>query len=78
MFVDPGKCVGRMVEMIYMDGEGRITQRCVRVQAVRPLYIQAYCLEREAPRSFRRENVLSLLPLPLPLPRRTIYGPHSA
>lgn len=75
MVSDAGKWVGRMAAMIYMDSQGNMTQRRIRILAVRSRYIQAYCLERRAPRLFRRENVLSLLPLP---ERKRPYDPYSA
>jgi predicted DNA-binding transcriptional regulator YafY len=51
--------IGRTAEMIYMDGKGRLTGRRIVVKAVKDGYIQAYCLDRRAPRVFRISRILA-------------------
>ncbi|SDJ52850.1 hypothetical protein [Salimicrobium halophilum] len=51
------------LEMVYMDGKGRMTQRIVRVVAVREETILGYCYWRKQVRSFKRDNILSVYPV---------------
>ncbi|SEA54505.1 hypothetical protein SAMN05421743_105237 [Thalassobacillus cyri] len=51
------------LEMFYMDDEGSLTQRTIRVLRVSKESILAYCYERKEVRSFKQENILSAGPL---------------
>lgn len=51
------------LEMIYLSGDKQISQRKLIIKEVNGEYIRAYCLLRKQMRTFRRESILSLLPL---------------
>jgi Predicted transcriptional regulator len=57
------KWVGRRVEIIYQGADGRLSQRVVRVLGVRDGVVRAFCMESQAPRTFRVENILAALPI---------------
>lgn len=48
------------LEMIYIDSEGNMSQRVVRIVDVRNDSILAYCYFRKEVRSFKRDNILSV------------------
>jgi predicted DNA-binding transcriptional regulator YafY len=50
------------LEMIYLSEDQQISQRKLLVKEVNDEYIRAYCLLRKQIRTFRRENILSLMP----------------
>lgn len=50
------------LEMIYLSGNRRLSQRKLIVKEVNNEYIRAYCLLRKQMRTFRRENILSIMP----------------
>ncbi|WP_419888684.1 hypothetical protein ACN6MT_26265 [Neobacillus niacini] len=50
------------LEMIYLSEDQKISQRRLLVKEVNDDYIRAYCLLRKQMRTFRRENILSLMP----------------
>jgi predicted DNA-binding transcriptional regulator YafY len=50
------------LEMIYLSRDQQISQRKLLVKAVNDEYIRAYCLLRKQIRTFRRENILSIMP----------------
>jgi predicted DNA-binding transcriptional regulator YafY len=50
------------LEMIYLSEDQQISQRKLMVKEVNDEYIRAYCLLRKQIRTFRRENILSLMP----------------
>jgi len=48
------------VEIIYMDNRaGAITQRQIRIYRMTAETVQAYCYERKAVRTFRRDHILA-------------------
>jgi predicted DNA-binding transcriptional regulator YafY len=50
------------LEMIYLSEDQQISQRKLLVKEVNDEYIRAYCLLRKQIRTFRRENILSIMP----------------
>ncbi|SDN15441.1 hypothetical protein [Bacillus sp. OK048] len=50
------------LEMIYLSEDQHISQRKLLVKEVNDEYIRAYCLLRKQIRTFRRENILSIMP----------------
>ncbi|MED3563453.1 hypothetical protein [Bacillus xiapuensis] len=50
------------LEMIYLSENQQLSQRKLIVKEVNDEYIQAYCLLRKQVRTFRRENILSIMP----------------
>jgi predicted DNA-binding transcriptional regulator YafY len=50
------------LEMIYLSDGQQLTQRKLLVKEVNEEYIRAYCLLRKQIRTFRRENILSIMP----------------
>lgn len=57
------KYIGRIVEIIYMDLNGSITQRKIEVQGVKHGRVRATCLTSGAPRVFKVENILAMKPV---------------
>lgn len=56
------KYIGRIVEIIYMDRSGKITQRRIEVRAIKGGLMRAYCLQHQAPRVFIIEQILAVRP----------------
>jgi predicted DNA-binding transcriptional regulator YafY len=50
------------LEMIYLAESREISQRKLIVKEVTDEYIRGYCLLRRQMRTFKRENILSLMP----------------
>lgn len=50
------------LEMIYLSEDQELSQRKLIVKEVNNEYIRAYCLLRKQMRTFRRENILSIMP----------------
>lgn len=50
------------LEMIYLSENQQLSQRKLIVKEVNDEYIRAYCLLRKQVRTFRRENILSIMP----------------
>lgn len=56
------KYVGNVIEIIYLDRKGKITQRKIEVLAVKDGRIRAKCLQSGGPRLFLAENILAVQP----------------
>ncbi|MEH7115485.1 hypothetical protein V7124_24460 [Neobacillus niacini] len=50
------------LEMIYLSEDQQISQRKLIVKEINDEYIRAYCLLRNQVRTFRRDNILSIMP----------------
>jgi predicted DNA-binding transcriptional regulator YafY len=50
------------VEIIYLAENDQVSQRKLLVREVNHDYIRAYCLLRKQMRTFKRENILSIMP----------------
>ncbi|MEH7110126.1 hypothetical protein [Bacillus sp. JJ1764] len=50
------------LEMIYLADNQEITQRKLIITEVNVGYIRAYCLLRKQVRTFKRDNILSIMP----------------
>lgn len=50
------------LEMIYLADNQEITQRTLIIREVTDEYIKAYCLLRNQVRTFKRDNILSIMP----------------
>ncbi|WP_409359916.1 hypothetical protein [Aneurinibacillus thermoaerophilus] len=55
--------LGRTVEIIYLDRNGQLNQRKIRLLSVKDGKIRAYCFKRRATRYFSVENVLAMRPV---------------
>ncbi|ANY71644.1 hypothetical protein BBD41_03080 [Paenibacillus ihbetae] len=53
------KYIGNVIEIIYIDREGKLTHRKIKLQGIRNKLIRATCLNTNQPRIFRMDNVLS-------------------
>jgi len=53
------KYIGNVIEIIYIDRDGKITQRKIKLQGIRNKLIRATCLNTNQTRVFRMDNVLS-------------------
>lgn len=53
---------GEMLEMIYQDNKGNISQRRVKVLSVNDESFRVYCYSRRQQRTFLMRNVLSIGP----------------
>lgn len=60
------KCMKRhqLADMIYIDSDGMITKRRVRLLKIRQDSVTAYCFMRQERRTFRIDRILSVLPVP--------------
>nr|WP_026342131.1 hypothetical protein [Paenibacillus fonticola] len=63
------KYINQVVEIIYMDRSGNITQRLIHIHAVQERLIRATCLQTGAPRAFRHDHILALRPV-----KRSVRG----
>jgi len=50
------------IEMIYLAENQELSQRKLIVKEINDNYIRAYCLLRKQMRTFKRENILSIMP----------------
>ncbi|SMF88197.1 hypothetical protein SAMN05661091_4172 [Paenibacillus uliginis N3/975] len=57
------KYIGRIVDIIYIDHNGKITQRRIEVLGVKDGRVRAKCLTSGAPRLFNEENILAMKPV---------------
>ena len=58
-----GKYVGQMVELVYMDRAGQITQRQIRINSMRGGMIRASDGKEGVPRTFLEQNILAWRPV---------------
>lgn len=59
----PRKYIGRVVEIVYLDRAGQVTQRNIEIHRIWQGKIYATCLRSGARRTFNEENVLAWRPL---------------
>lgn len=52
----------RPIEIIYLNKDGKLSQRVVTVVELNDTYVKAYCHLRRCSRSFKLENILSAAP----------------
>jgi predicted DNA-binding transcriptional regulator YafY len=57
------KYTGQTIEMVYQDRGGRLTQRRIRVRAVRADKVYAFDLNKREPRVFCMERILAIQPV---------------
>lgn len=55
----PTKYLGEIVEIMYMDRSGKITQRRIEIKAICNGLIKATCLMSGSPRTFHTDNILA-------------------
>lgn len=60
---DKEKLIGQVIEIIYEDKTGKITQRKIEVSGCKGGLIRAACLTTGAPRVFREDNILAWRPV---------------
>ncbi|MFC3040518.1 hypothetical protein ACFOGI_09700 [Virgibacillus xinjiangensis] len=51
------------LEMIYLSGNGQISQRIIRVVKVEGEYVLAYCYTKKEVRKFKLDRILSAYPV---------------
>ncbi|WNS43880.1 hypothetical protein [Paenibacillus sp. MMS20-IR301] len=56
---DMNKWIGRVIEIIYEDNSGNITQRRIEVHGCKGNLLRATCLATGRPRVFRSEGILA-------------------
>lgn len=54
---------GAVLEMIYQDNKGNLSQRRIKVISVNEVSFRAYCYNRKQQRSFKLSNILSIGPV---------------
>jgi predicted DNA-binding transcriptional regulator YafY len=59
----PEKYVRCIVEIIYQDGKGRITQRRISVRAVVSGKVYAFDVNKREPRVFVADRILAVAPV---------------
>lgn len=58
-FIFKKECIERIVEIVYQDKSGKISQRKIEVMGIRGDHIRATCLSTGAPRVFLVANILA-------------------
>ncbi|MFP4976412.1 hypothetical protein ACE6ED_13495 [Paenibacillus sp. CN-4] len=53
---------GKVIEIVYMDNAGKLSQRNIDVRSVRDGLIQATDLQTRQPRAFKAGNILAWQP----------------
>ncbi|WP_458121776.1 hypothetical protein [Paenibacillus sp. Z6-24] len=56
------KHIGELLEIVYMDQTGKLTQRRIEIKRIRNGLVYADCLRSGEPRTFREENILAWQP----------------
>lgn len=59
----PEKYIGQVVQIIYQDAKGQITQRTIRVNRIVEGKVLAYDYGKRAPRPFRIDRILASQPV---------------
>ncbi|WP_372663254.1 hypothetical protein [Cohnella sp.] len=59
----PEKYIGQVVQIIYQDAKGQITQRTIRVRRIVDGKVLAYDFDKQAPRPFMIDRILALKPV---------------
>ena len=54
--------IGQIVEIVYVDRVGKITQRKIEIKSIRDGMLRATCLISDSPRIFRMDNILAWQP----------------
>lgn len=54
---------GLLLEMIYLDCKGNLSQRRIRVLSLNEESFRAYCYTRKQQRTFKVSNILSVGPV---------------
>ncbi|WP_433943347.1 hypothetical protein [Paenibacillus sp. SN-8-1] len=54
------KYIGKIVEIIYQDAAGKITQRKIEIRGIRNGLVRAQCMLTGQPRAFREDNILAV------------------
>ncbi|QJC53840.1 hypothetical protein HGI30_21465 [Paenibacillus albicereus] len=60
------KWIGRDVELIYADADGRLTRRIVRLTRVDEAWAHGFDREKRLPRTFRLDGILAAHPAGVP------------
>lgn len=60
----PAKYIGEVVEIVYMDKNGQLSQRRIEVHGVRGELVYSTCLASGARRTFRQDRILACRPSP--------------
>jgi len=53
------KYIGNVLEIIYIDSKGKVSQRRIDVRSIRNDILIAFCHQRRAQRAFRISNILA-------------------
>ncbi|GAK39733.1 hypothetical protein PUW24_26045 [Paenibacillus urinalis] len=59
----PRKYIGKVVEIVYLDRAGQVSQRNIEIHRIVNGRIYSTCLHTGAPRTFNEENVLAWRPV---------------
>ncbi|MBY9079647.1 hypothetical protein KIH86_01445 [Paenibacillus sp. HN-1] len=59
----PRKYIGHTVEIVYLDSQGKLSQRVITVNDIRGGLVRASCLASGSPRSFRLDRILAWRPV---------------
>lgn len=57
------KYIGHVVQIIYQDAKGRITQRTIQILSVESGNIRAYDMLKKQPRLFKGDRILAVQPV---------------
>lgn len=57
------KYVGRLIEMIYQNGKGELSQRVVKVRSVKNGQVQVFDLGKQEVRTLKLDGILAIQPV---------------
>ncbi|OWA36814.1 hypothetical protein B9G55_01670 [Saccharibacillus sp. O16] len=60
----PTKYIGEVVEIVYMDKNGHLSQRRIEIHAIRGSLVYSTCLTSGERRTFRQDRILACRPSP--------------
>ncbi len=60
----PTKYIGEVVEIVYMDKNGHLSQRRIEIHGIRGELVYATCLTSGERRTFRQDRILACRPSP--------------
>lgn len=77
----PAKYIGEVVEIVYMDKDGNLSQRRIEVHGIRGELVYSTCLASGERRTFRKDRILACRPSPFrrrEMPKNTRRGVYAA
>ena len=74
----PTKYIGEVVEIVYMDKNGHLSQRRIEIHGIRGELVYSTCLTSGERRTFRQDRILACRPSPFRRREKNAGGRRSA